>query len=209
MAKTTILNPAPSWPNTAADKISLYHGCTNDDRKAIESGRNDPVRGLLHIDVRMGRINTDFGRGFYTTTVERQARFWAWERYYHPKFARRTGNSPVVLRFEVTRHELAKLLSLCFVLAGYNSENGYWSLVQYCRQSDPRSNPPIVQDHKGPFNDGANDWYDICYGPVSAFWKQQVAMVDADQISFHTDRAATILSALISSGAGYSHYVVT
>jgi Protein of unknown function (DUF3990) len=209
MAQTPIYDSSPSWLSGVSDSITLYHGCTDFDRLAIESGRIDPKRGNLHVDVRLGRINTDFGRGFYTTTVERQARQWAWQRYYDPKFKRKTGNSPTVLVFKVQRSELAKLKSLCFALAGYNSSNGYWSLVQHCRQSDPNLTPPLIQDHDGPVSDGANRWFDICYGVVSAFWRQQVAMLDADQVSFHTDAAASILDSLIKSQSNYRHYVVT
>src|SRR5207253_3837631 len=39
-------------------------------------------------DLTAGRVDRDFGRGFYTTTLEKQARHWAWLRFYDPKFAR-------------------------------------------------------------------------------------------------------------------------
>lgn len=82
-----ILNPPPSWGPKVARTITLYHGCTNDDRIRIEKG----------VDVRAGRLDSDFG---------------------------------------------------------------------------------------------------------------QVAMLDADQVSFHTDTAARVLDSLIASASGYRHYVV-
>src|SRR6266581_7609783 len=93
-------NPAFPWIPPASRYITLWHGCTTDDKNAIEK---------LGIDVMLGRADADFGRGFYTTTLERQARDWAWLRYYDPKFARKTALQPVGLKFRVDRHELAKL----------------------------------------------------------------------------------------------------
>src|SRR5919198_2236008 len=95
-----ILNPAPPWHAPRSRYIILWHGCTTEDRDTIEANG---------VDVTVSRVDTDFGRGFYTTTVERQARHWAWTRFYDPKFARKTGVQPVVLRFRVDRHKLAGL----------------------------------------------------------------------------------------------------
>jgi hypothetical protein len=186
-----ILDPAPLWTVPRSRYIDLWHGCTMRDKQAIESSGVDPMRG---------RPDTDFGRGFYTTTVERQARAWAWERFYGPKYTRTTGNQPVVLRFRLDRYELAKLSTLAFVLGHYSIDD-FWSLVQHCRQSTPPSDPPphIVNDHEGPIPFAGN-WYDVVMGPVAAFWNQRYPMADADQISFHTDNAAALLTAAINSG---------
>lgn len=48
--------------------------------------------------------------------------------------------------------------------------------------------------HVGPARAG---WYDRVSGPVAAFWEQRVAMLGADQISFHTADAASVLNALV------------
>ena len=198
-----ILNGAPPWINPRNRYLDLWHGCTTIDKYAIESNGVDPLRG---------RPNTDFGRGFYTTTLERQARHWAWARYYDPRFARMTGVQPVVLRFTVDRHKLAKFEALCFLIGDYTYED-FWSLVQHCRQSTPLTNPPphTVYDHLGPVPQSGGNWYDIAYGPVSAFWDQRSAMNDADQISFHTSKAAKLLTDLINSGnsTDYEWKVVT
>ena len=40
----------------------------------------------------------------------------------------------------------------------------------------------------------ANAYYDVVYGPVSAFWQQRLAIQDVDQVSFHTERSITLLN---------------
>src|SRR5260370_31419278 len=100
-----ILNPAPPWTNPRNRYVTLWHGCTTDDKNKIEANGVNPS---------LGRPNTDFGRGFYTTTIERQARHWAWIRFYDPKFAPSTGVPPVVLLVRAARHELAKFTCISF-----------------------------------------------------------------------------------------------
>jgi Protein of unknown function (DUF3990) len=187
-----ILNPAPAWTKPHSRYVILWHGCTTADKNAIELNGVDPSQG---------QPNTDFGRGFYTTTIERQAKHWAWARFYDPRFTRTTGVQPVVLRFRVDRHKLAKLRSLSFGSGDYGNED-FWSLIQHCRQSTPTTDPPphIVNDHAGPVREGGCRWYDIVSGPVAAFWEQRSAMQDADQVSFHTKKAAKLLTDLIGAG---------
>jgi hypothetical protein len=62
---------APPWQPARSEVIVLWHGTLSIFRHGIESG----------IDLSKCAVDTDFGRGFYTTTVERQARFWAWDRF--------------------------------------------------------------------------------------------------------------------------------
>jgi hypothetical protein len=192
-----ILNPAPPWRPDLSDYIVLYHGCTAFDKNRIEANG---------IDVNVCRVDTDFGRGFYTTTIERQARHWAWDRYYKwladPASVGKTGNQPVVLRFRVRRYTrvgsrkfldrgIDKLSSLHFVVGDYDSGD-FWGLVQHCR----RSTLTAIHDHRRP----SGGWYDLVTGPVAAFWQQRVAMLSADQLSFHTVAGQSILNALIASG---------
>lgn len=190
-----ILNPAPTWQPPRSEYVILWHGCTAFDKNSIEKTGIDPTHG---------NVATDFGRGFYTTTLERQSRQWAWDRFYawQKRNPGMTGNQPVVLRFRVRRYTrvkrktalddgLDKLATLAFVLADYGYED-YWSLVQHCRQSTPA----VVNDHKRPLT----GWYDLVSGPVAAFWRQRVAMDDADQFSFHTKHAAALLTALVKAG---------
>lgn len=181
-----IYAPAPPWSPPRSRYIRLYHGCTSVDAANIATG----------IDLTKCRIDTDFGRGFYTTTVRYQARQWAWTRFYDPAVARIRPNQPVVLKFVLDRHQLADLLFISFVLGG-RSKKSFWSLVQHCRQSTPGT----INDHRGPVpqSDGTR-WYDVACGPVAAFWRQKYAMHDADQVSFHTDRGVRLLNRLIDSG---------
>jgi hypothetical protein len=207
-----LLNAAPPWTGNRSSPWRgrrsrysvLYHGCTSDDKNAIQARGVDPSKG---------RPNTDFGRGFYTTTIRRQARHWAWNRYYAVRAAnpKKTALQPVVLWFRVDRHELAKLEWVSFGSGDYDNED-FWSLVQHCRQSTPLTDPPphTVYDHEGPVAENG-DWYDVASGPVAAFWDQRSAMHDADQVSFHTSRAGQLLTDLIRSGdkRQYDWQVVT
>lgn len=196
-----LLDPAPDWADPKEERhryVILWHGCVTDDKNEIEANGASPG-----IEPTKGRPNTDFGRGFYTTTIERQARHWAWTRFYDPKFNRATGIQPVVLRFRVERHQLAKLKIIAFGAGDYDNRD-FWSLVQHCRLSTPLNDPlpHTVNDHLGPIEHPANSgqrWYDIACGPVAAFWEQRSAMLDADQVSFHTPAAADILNRLIQS----------
>jgi Protein of unknown function (DUF3990) len=183
----SIYAPAPQWRSPRSRYIRLYHGCTSHDEANIRASK---------IDVARCRIDTDFGRGFYTTTVKYQARQWAWARFYDPSVARIRPNRPVVLRFVVKRHDLARLKFISFVLGG-RARGDFWSLVQHCRGSISGA----INDHDGPVTlpDGTR-WYDLACGPVAAFWRQRFAMQDADQFSFHTPRGIRLLQQLIDRG---------
>ncbi|HET6575400.1 MAG TPA: hypothetical protein VFG68_17485 [Fimbriiglobus sp.] len=199
-----LLNAAPDWKPDLSESVILWHGCTMVAKNSIEASG---------IDLTRCAVDTDFGRGFYTTTLKRQARLWAWDQFYqwqaaHPSG---TGNQPVVLQFRVRRYTrtpwgselddgLDKLASLGFVRGDYDSED-YWSLVQHCRQSTPADpatgTPEVVHDHKRP----TAGWYEMVCGPVAAFWRQRVTMTGADQFSFHTG-GTDLLDALVRAGKG-------
>jgi hypothetical protein len=185
-----VLHPAPPWQPALSDYQILWHGCTALDKNGIEKSG---------IDLTRCAVDSDFGRGFYTTTLERQARQWAWGRFYdwQAKNPTGTGNQPVVLRFRVPRYTAAtpgldQLLSLEFVRGVYDNEE-FWSLVQHCRSSIPAS----PNNHRHP----KTGWYQLVSGPVAAFWKQRVAMDDADQFSFH-EGGTYVIDALIMRGKG-------
>jgi len=197
-----ILNPAPAWQPDRSEYVILWHGCTDLERKKIET------KG---IELKSCMVNTDFGRGFYTTTVEQQARQWAWRRFsdWQQKNPKKSRNQPVTLRFQARRYTapqrmtdlddgLNSLSSLHFVLGDFGSED-YWSLVQHCRQITPgdgkRKIKEVVHDHKSL----PGGWYDLVAGPVAAFWKQRAIMQGADQYSFHTPRAIGLLESLIKA----------
>ncbi len=193
------------WRPDRSDYVILWHGCTSFDKDDMEANG---------IDLARCRVDTDFGRGYYTTTRKRQAEKWAWSRYYDwradPANLGRGGNGPVVMRFKVRRYGeasgvgplndgLDSLWPLFFVLGDFDSED-YWSLVQHCRQSVPadpgKKRPARINDHKRP----PGGWYDVVAGPVAARWRQRAVLPWADQVSFHTPTGLALLNALIDAG---------
>ena len=122
-------------------------------------------------------MHIDFGRGFYTTTLEHQARSWAW------RVAERYGGRPAVVFADVERDALAKLESLAFVRGDFYAED-FWSFVVHCRD--------VGSDHARDSGEKRN--YDLDIGPVAAAWKQRGLMADHDQISFHTPEAESVLN---------------
>src|SRR4051812_24465707 len=105
----------PAWTN---QYLLLYHGTLNTAVGSILAG----------VNVGLGRTHTDFGRGFYTTTVERQARAWAWSLSQRSP----TGALPAVIRFDVDREQLVALDTLWFVRGNFHADD-FWSLVFHCR----------------------------------------------------------------------------
>jgi Protein of unknown function (DUF3990) len=177
---------APPWVPPRSQYIRLYHGCTSHDANNIQTHG---------IDLTLCRTDTDFGRGFYTTTVLYQARQWAWNRFYDPAVTRIRPNQPVVLKFLVNRYHLADLYFISFVLGGRTNRD-FWSLVQHCRHRVPGT----IKDHRGPvYQPDGTRWYDVACGPVAALWRQRYAMQDADQVSFHTAGGVRVLQRLIDS----------
>jgi len=166
MASLPIVFPPTKWSN---QEIVVYHGTVDTFAAVILSG---PIR------ISLGKPNTDFGPGFYTTTLQRQAQMWAAQIS-----ATRPGTSPAVIEITIKRKTLAALESLAFVRGDFDADD-YWSLVHHCR--------------KGALNHGRTApsvYYDVVYGPVAAFWNQRMIVADADQISFHTAAAEAILNA--------------
>jgi hypothetical protein len=165
MASLPVVYPPPVWIN---QDIVLYHGTVDFFAAAIEKG---PIR------VGLGRPGTDFGPGFYTTTVYRQAHTWAAQLA-----ATKAGALPAVIEIKISRQDLAGLQVLAFVRGDFDA-NDYWSLVHYCRGG--------ATDHGRPHPDRS---YDLIYGPVSSFWNQRLVIADADQISFHAPAAEAVLN---------------
>jgi len=159
----------PAWSN---GPLVLYHGTLTIYTASIQAGVN-PSKG---------RAGTDFGQGFYTTTVERQAKSWAWLTAAASTVGGTAGAKGAVVRLEVDRDALAQLDSIAFIRGGYDAED-FWSLVFHCRSGAP-----------GHLRSSAASYYDVAYGPVAAFWMQRNAMNGADQISFHSNACQPILS---------------
>src|SRR5437764_15311610 len=163
MALPPIVFPPSAWKN---QHIVLYHGTVNTYVPAILSG----------VKLRLGKRYTDFGPGFYTTTLLRQARTWAAQIG-----ASKTGGVAAVVRFTIARNDLAKLQALAFVRGDFDADD-YWSFVHYCRTG--------ATDHVRT----GRRYYDVVYGPVAASWNQRMIIADADQISFHTKAAESVLN---------------
>lgn len=191
---------APAWAPDHHLYTVLYHGCLRKDATAM----------LTRISHTVGHPDNDFGQGFYTTTLKRQAEDWAYlkhkgQRLYDrglPDFA------PVVVRFRVPRARLAALESLAFVRGDFTADE-FWSLVQHCRGSTrgTTSRAAVVRHHERDVS-GSPTWYDLVSGPVAAFWRQRSAMLDADQYSFHTPKGVDVLNDLITHGiAGIDYHV--
>lgn len=187
MAKNQpILNPASPWVSPRSRTVTLFHGTTAKSAKAI----------LQHgIDLSKCRPQTDFGLGFYLTSLKRQARHWAWIRYFKLSFSEQSQDQPAVLWLLLERISLAQLESLQFVLADYHFED-YWSFVQHCRQSQRRQNN--VHDRPG--------WYDMVGGPVAADWRQRTTVSGADQFSFHEGRGCDLLNHVLRNGVQRHDY---
>jgi hypothetical protein len=160
VAAPIVVYPAPPWTN---QDIILYHGTVEVSAEAIKKSG---------VKLAMARHHTDFGPGFYTTTLRRQAVMWARQK------AALRRLPAAVLRIVVSRDDLAALQTLAFVRGDFNAKD-YWSLVHHCRGGKP--------DHA---RSGSGKLYDVVYGPVAAFWAQRATVYGADQVSFHT-RAAT------------------
>ena len=155
----------PLWTN---QDIVVYHGTVDTFATAIVNG---PIRTSL------GRPNTDFGPGFYTTTVKTQAHMWAAQIS-----ATKASSNPAVIEITLDRLLLSRLETLAFALGDFHADD-FWSLVHYCRKG--------ALDHgRSP----VSPFYDVVYGPVAAFWNQRMIIANADQISFHTPAAEALLN---------------
>jgi hypothetical protein len=159
----------------------LYHGTVHTHAKSIEK----------KVDLTKSKPNTDFGPGFYTTTVFDQAKAWAFAIWL--RRGQQPNDKPAVVEFVVGRDRLAGLESLWFV-RGDRAADDYWSLVWYCRLGTP--------DHyrkTDPVNPKKLSLYDLVVGPVALQWRALQTMHDSDQVSFHTKKAVDVLNALDKS----------
>lgn len=181
---------APPWSGQRSEFVDLWHGCTNVERQNIES---------IGVDLNHSRWDLDFSRGFYTTTSVHQAKRWA-EIRFNSRLSKHEGNFPVVLRFQLRRHELAALHSLHFVRGTYDSED-FWSFIQHCRRSK-RSNESscaCAARSPGPVTEVGRKWYDLVVGPVVANWHMRVAFGNSDQFGFHTPASLKLLNNAIKN----------
>jgi Protein of unknown function (DUF3990) len=177
----------PAW-NPLNTHIILWHGSIR------SAGLDIQANG---IDLTRGRNNLDFGRSFYTTTNERQARNWAYIKFRNLQPVGQAADSPALLRFRIRLDILAPLECLIFV-RGDATHDAFWSLVHHCR----RSTAAAPRTHLHPSRAAPDNWYDVVCGPLAATWPPQgrVAFQDSDQFSFHTAAGIGILTDAIDAG---------
>lgn len=158
------------WQN---GPLVLYHG--TDVKSANDILQNG-------IQWNLCKTLTDFGQGFYLTTYLHQAKNWANVRCRLLQKQASPSPLPVaaVIRFEISREELALPEVLVFVTEGANPD--YWDLVSHCRQGG--SGRHLLRK---------TEYYDVVYGPVS-LWPQTLVIKDCDQISFHNPRSLELLT---------------
>jgi hypothetical protein len=151
------------WTNPP---LFVFHGTDLESARAILS----PAEGRDHaINLTSCRANTEFGPGFYVTTVERQAQDWA-----DGRTKRKTpGRMAAMIRFEIERDGLARCADVVF--SNPAGGDDYWTFVHHCRMARLP-----MHGRKAPF--------DVVVGPVS-LWPQRQLMRDCDQIGFHTERS--------------------
>lgn len=189
MSQISSTNPAPALPRwrTLAARQTLWHGTLQSYASDIQTNG---------VDLARSRYSLDFGRGFYTTTNRNQAEQWARRLHLNLPPADRTVNRPTLLRFSLSRDEVAALESLAFVRSDA-AHGEFWAFVHHCRGSTT-----IPRTHLHPGRPAPDDWYDLVAGPVALVWPPRgtTAIPEFDQFSFHTPAAVAILNTAIQTG---------
>lgn len=139
-----------AWDDQAA---TFYHGTDSLSATSIR---------LYGIDTSNFRRKSDFGAGFYVTTVVHQAEQWA-----NRRCRKRAGTTAEVLKYELERSSIETLRHLAFVV----DDNDYYDFIAYCRS--------------GAANHGPNrpSQYEVVLGPVS-LWPQKLVLASCDQLLF-------------------------
>ena len=182
------------WTNPP---MALYHGANTQSLPPNPLNPTGVIAlyasyGGLTPTVASGRPDTDFGRGFYTTTYLHQAKQWANNGV--DLLAKRSvpvASKAVVLRYEVDRDVMASLDVLAFA----SDTSDFYGLVSHCRTAAATRGgavAPHLHRKAGGMAVGPPGPYDVVYGPVS-LGTQQLCIKDCDQISFHTPAALACL----------------
>lgn len=181
------------WPNRERF-VWLWHGTAEPRLQNIQLG----------IDLRFCQRQTDFGRGFYTTTYPDQAREWARDTTRKLQIRSRDPSiRAAVVGLRVPLDNLSSLHSLPFVRPEPGNEL-FWSFVRHCRgfslsdPSDPSHYPdPPECTHLYP-HPSSGSCYDMVCGPVARLWgRRPQVYLSYDQYSFHTPAAAAMLNTLL------------
>ncbi|MGW6725041.1 DUF3990 domain-containing protein [Nocardia sp. NPDC055029] len=149
--------------------ITLFHGTIDRSVPSI----------IRRIQLSKGRESLDFGQGFYTTTIRRQAELWA------QGLANKRGGQPAILEYRLTVDQLNALERLTF-----GRDYKVWARFIIDHRSGRRMHP-----------------YDIVEGPFVKNPNQMAAGTEApipggQQMSWHTERAVRLLE------SGYTRYWV-
>lgn len=153
-------------------RLFLYHGTDEDSAKTIMSGQ---------VQAAPLRPGLDFGSGFYTTKLARQAEVWANTR------GRSLNLQPNIIRFETTSRDLSILESLAFTNAGRYSDD-YWKFVRRMKSG---------RHHN---HDGAGYFALVsgqCARRTSRFTMTRI--LDSDQFSFHGDTGLSFINSCSKS----------
>lgn len=181
------------WPNRER-VMWLWHGTAEPVLASIQRG----------LDLRYCQRQTDFGRGFYTTTYRDQAREWAGHTTRKLQIERVDyGMKAAIIGLPVPLDALAQLHSLPFVRPE-PSNDLFWSFIRHCRgfplsdAAEPSHYPdPPECTHLYPHPAGGT-CYDMVCGPVAMVWgRYPQVFLRYDQFSFHTPAAVGILNTLL------------
>jgi hypothetical protein len=156
------------WPLWTDSPIELFHGTT------LVSATKILTDG---VNLAECRENSDFGRGFYTTTVRHSAQEMANRK------ADRVGGQPAVVRLRLNRRELGRLDTVVFVRGSLDAVD-FWSFVYSCRNGLSHATD-------------ISTVYGVAYGPVARNWRgpeKSFVYEGYDQTSFHSEKAILILN---------------
>jgi len=169
-----MLGSRASWSN---GPLTVYHGTVAPFARSISA---------TGINLARCRDKSDFGRGFYMTSIFQQAVSYANQRFsdMHDEFVRLQQNSQTpldpegaaVVEFSVSRDGLGRLDTLVFIQPSAD----WLNFVRHCRI--PNRNHKLIP----------GSYYDVVYGPLSVVGSNQ-AVPDSEQISFHTNAAISLL----------------
>ena len=168
----TLVTSSNVWPPWSNPPSILFHGTT------VISAQNIAKNG---VNLTFSQENTDFGRGFYTTTWRQSAEIMAQRKAY------RTGGMPAVIKFSLSRSALGELRTIAFVRGSVDASD-FWSFVFSCRTGIPLASA---------LASAASSGYDVAYGPVARYWfgpAKSKVYEGYDQISFHTNTAIQALN---------------
>lgn len=159
----------------------MYHGTCADYSQSIQVG----------IDPGQGRVDSDFGLGFYATTAKDQAQAWARRRSRsRGREARRQSNAqsiaPSVVTLELNWAKIGGLRLLAFVLNTPASR--FFEFIGLCRAQDEAT-------RHSPMNQN----FDLIIGPVAQYWgsfEDTHIFTGYDQYCFHTAQAVSALTVM-------------